>query len=244
MKGLSMLIIAEGKRLQSERMQLLLMASPLLLIGMTVYVLPVIHQSISMYDQINLNAYYPHLFGMFVCLIPLMLGVVAGFALLEERDEQLIAYYSITPISRQGYMIVRYMLPISVTAVYIMLIFVLQQQITISWYSFLIIFSMLMLEMLMMGLAMSVFAMNKVEGLALSKVAGVIVVVPQLISFFPQHLHWLGWWAPPYWIIEMLTNPDIVAGSEFTTFFVGMVGLSLHSVVLLWLYRKYRRQVE
>ncbi|MBD8497844.1 hypothetical protein [Paenibacillus arenosi] len=244
MKGLSTLIIAEGKRLQSERMQLLLMASPLLLISMTVYVLPVINQSISFYYQINLDAYYPHVFGMFVCLIPLMLGVVTGFALLDERDEQLIAYYSITPISRQGYMMVRYMLPIFVTAVYIMLIFVLQQQITLSGYSFFIIFSMLMLEMLMMGLAMSVFAMNKVEGLALSKAAGVIVVVPQLVAFFPKHLHWLGWWAPPYWIIEMLTNPDIVAGSEFPSFVVGIIGLSLHSVILLWLYRKYRLQVE
>jgi hypothetical protein len=49
-------------------------------------------------------------------------------------------------------------------------------------------------------LLMGAFAANKIEGLALSKLAGTAAALPALIYFVPSAWHWTLFWSPWYWL--------------------------------------------
>lgn len=52
---------------------------------------------------------------LFINLMPMTAGSVLGLRILEEKDEQLLSYYAITPLTLRGYFIYRSMLSFSIS---------------------------------------------------------------------------------------------------------------------------------
>jgi fluoroquinolone transport system permease protein len=150
-------------------------------------------------------SYYPPLMGyMLLMLTPLLVGVVVGFLLLDQRDDQTLVALQVTPLTLSGYLVYRLATPMLFSLVITLIALPLSGLAGIS------LFEVLLCALLAAPLAplyalwLASFAQNKVQGFALQKASGVIML-PPLLAFF-IHSPWtvlLGLF-PTYWPARLL----------------------------------------
>ncbi|MFA7566091.1 MAG: hypothetical protein WCY01_03635 [Alkalispirochaeta sp.] len=182
--------------------------------------------------SIDLSVHHPAVIAVLTCMTPMMFGWVIGFMLLEEREEHVLSAIAITPLTKRGYLLYRITL---VTVVSIVLTAVLIPLSGLSGISgltmprYLIISVMAALEAPFFALILATLAGNRVEGLAVAKLLGIIVIPPILPFYFDSPAVYLSGIIPSYWIGEALTRID----GPFPSF-VGpvVVGFVLHFITL------------
>ncbi|SMF89731.1 fluoroquinolone transport system permease protein [Paenibacillus uliginis N3/975] len=230
------------KQVGRDPMLVFITVAPLLLVLALKYGVPII-TSLLLSADFQLSAHYGILYGASILLIPLVVGVMAGLMMLDERDEQLIAYYAITPITQQGYFLHRLTLPTLLSGIYIVLAFLMVDY--SSWnpiqYGFAL--PMLLIEGPIMALLLVSFASNKVEGLALSKIGGLLVFVPVLSYFLPEPWRWGSAVVPTFWVAQLFTQPSSMPWNEPKLIIAGFTGLVVHLVWLRILFRRYLRRI-
>ena len=68
------------------------------------FLLPFInHMLIQYLGFTELADYYPFILSVLVLVTPMLLGTVIGFVLLDERDENILTYFYVTPLTKKGY---------------------------------------------------------------------------------------------------------------------------------------------
>jgi fluoroquinolone transport system permease protein len=144
-----------------------------------------------------------------VLLAPLMFGFVAGLMLLDERDEGVLNAVAITTIGTRGVMAVRMAAPAAwsfLLAVVILLLLADARPALMLGVGLLAA-----LQAPLMMLILATFAGNKVQGMALSKVANVLVLLGGLAVLLPAPWLWLAAPSPHFWLTLLLTDPPRTA---------------------------------
>lgn len=173
--------------------------------------------------------------------VPLLPGTMAGLLMLDERDENLVAYYGVTPLTRRGYYRYRLFLP-SLLALTLTALFLLLSGLTEiraeSGYS-LLLFA---LEAPCIALFLAAAAANKVEGLALSKLCGILFAGPVVVSFVPEPWEAAGMVIPTYWPAKSYTlgvsHEPVLSAATF------IIGLAYHLMLLLLASRAFSRRMD
>ena len=85
-------------------------------------------------------------------------------------------------------------------------------------------------------LLLAAYASNKVEGLALMKGFSLLTLMPAAVYFIPLPWQLLGVFTPTYW-----TAKTYLAGTshEGLVLVFGFIGVVLHVMILLLLYRRF-----
>lgn len=96
--------------------------------------------------------------------IPLILGVMSGFILLDEREENMIQYFAVTPLSKRGYVMIRLILPMAMTLCYSILLFASGGLMAPGAVNLLFVLIMVTLEAPIYTLLLAAYVANKVEG--------------------------------------------------------------------------------
>ncbi len=151
---------------------------------------------------LDLYDYYP-LIALFALLLsPLMSGMVAGFNLLDERDEDILTYISITPLTKNGYLLFKITAPMLLVILQSSVIMFVLNTAQLNYLRGALLIVVLCLQTPLYALIMASFASNKVEGLAVGKFAGI-----GILGFFASYFL-NQWWKyaaallPPFWIAE------------------------------------------
>jgi fluoroquinolone transport system permease protein len=184
---------------------------------------------------IDIQEYFMPVSVFFMVLIPMMLGMVYGFILLDERDGGMIMAISVTPLGKNGYILLRMGLPVAYSFVCIMLFYILlgtSPQLTFGQHALLSL--VLSLNAPIMLLFLGAFAGNKVEGLAISKGFGLLLIAVPIGYFAPAPYHWLGAYSPLFWIGKAYFTETLV---EFSLYF--MAGMVFHLILLFLLYKRF-----
>ncbi len=71
----------------------------------------------------DLVAYYPLVMSMMLPTLPILVGVIIGFLLLDERDDRTLSALQVTPLTLRGYLIYRLTLPIVLSVVLTLAVF-------------------------------------------------------------------------------------------------------------------------
>lgn len=162
--------------------------------------------------------------------------------MLDERDDQLIQYYAVTPLSRSGYLICRLITAVVLSVIYnaILLLFAAPESVTTSQVLYLV--PMAALEAPIIALFLVAFAANKVEGLALSKGASLIVAIPAAAWFIHSPLKYSLGIFPPFWIYEVLHSG--YEGGSWKALLLTLIGVSVHLLAVYVLLRKFLRRQD
>jgi fluoroquinolone transport system permease protein len=155
----------------------------------------------------DLTPWYSLADMLLLTLTPMLAGMLCGFLMLDERDEGLGEYYSVTPLGGAGYIASRLALPVLwsiVIAPLLMMLFSLTHPdmlrvlcIAVTGGLFGAVNTLMLLS----------FANNKVEGLAVSKIMGLTMlpmIVP-IITNSPWGL--IAGVFPAYWLGALLQGP-------------------------------------
>jgi fluoroquinolone transport system permease protein len=191
------------------------------------------------YDFFSVELYDYSLFIMSVVLLmtPVLIGMMSGLMLLEERDDEMLTYYAITPLTKQGFLMYRLFFPMLIGFIVSLIVASIVNLVLIDWKLCLVLWLM-MFETPVVALFIASFAKNKVEGLALAKVTTFLITTPLIIYFVDSKWSMLGVILPPYWAVELFTSST---NESFWWQFV--IGVLIHILVIDLLLKRFLQMI-
>ncbi|MCR3921969.1 MAG: hypothetical protein NUK65_05530 [Firmicutes bacterium] len=197
----------ELKNLLRDKMTLVMIIYPLLLGGLGKYL---INNNLVEGPALSITAMLMAIVSGFAY------GAMAGFSLLDDRDDQVFASIQISPISLPFY--------IGFKVIFAYLLAVLSNFFLI-WYmgtiplslgNMLLISVLSALQTPIMAFLINAFAHNKVEGFITMKATGLLLLLPIGSFFFLDAKEWLFALAPGHWTAKavqyILLEAQIDAG--------------------------------
>jgi len=228
------------KLLKGDPMLILSMAVPFILWALMQFLVPWIIELVLEQWNFDLSPYYRQAGTFFLMLIPMMMGMVYGFVLLDERDGGIITAIAVTPTGKTGYLKLRLGIPMAASLVFILLFVLLLDLRGILDILQLVLISMVISsQSLILLLFLGAFADNKVMGLAISKGFGILLVGPLLDYVLPPPLNWAGAYSPLFWASRALLSEN--TGVFWLNLFITI----LFHILLIWiLFRKFRARSD
>ncbi len=153
---------------------------------------------------------------LFLCVLaPFMFCFASSMVMLEERDEGVCAYLMVTPSGKSGYLVSRLVLPALVSApvsVVVLSVFGLSGM---GLPLVLLLSASMPLVSLLLSLLVTSLSGNRVEGMAVAKLSG-LILAGLAVPFFVQGPD--KYWAvllPTFWIAEYARNPTLPSLTAF-----------------------------
>lgn len=201
---------ADMKMIRRDPILVLLMFVPILAL---VFIKVLLHYLIPWLQsefRFELSMYYGYILGGCFLLSPMMLGTVAGFLMIDEKDGKIFELISITPTGYSGYMAHRLVLPFAGSVIYTLLTYVLLNIYSLNVISLSVIILLISVESVLVGAILFIFADDKVQGLTYSKGLGVFIVLSMADLFAKPWLSIVAGIIPFYWIMRLIHNPENV----------------------------------
>ncbi|RAV03479.1 hypothetical protein [Paenibacillus sp. YN15] len=192
------------RQITRDGMLLVLLPAPFLIGLIFKLAIPFANQILEDMLSFSLIPWYGLVDGLLICLTPMLMAMVSAFLLLEERDEGIGAFYQITPTEGYAYLMARIGFPM----VYSLLVTGFAAAVfNISGLSIgAIVCSSFISTLMGSALAMMIVSIagNRVEGLAISKLAGVSLLGLVTVWFIPAPYALLAAFLPSFWIGKMM----------------------------------------
>lgn len=217
-----------------------LVFAPLVWIAMVRWGTPAAARLVDTRYGLDLAPYHPAILTGFLLLTsPLIVGGLAGFLVLDERDLGTFAVLRVTPTPLSSYLGYRAATVIAVTTVYVVATMAASGLLPADQVLPLVPVGVLCgLSGIVTGLLILALAGNKVQGLAVMRGLGILFAGLPLVPYFLgedwQYVFWVlpqYWPAKAYWVI-----------SEYGVWWPYLTGGVLLHVPLIWLlYRAFAR---
>lgn len=232
------LIIGDIKNITRDSLLIITILAPILLALFIKFFIPLVNSMLYERMGFKLSPYYNIIMGTAFMLIPMIIGCMAGFILLEDKDENVLSYFEITPLRKKGYLIYRLTSPIILSVFLSVFLFYFSNLIKISFIKVILIIVIASMEAPIITLILGSIAENRVEGLALSKLIGIFFALPIILSLVDIKYKWLLGFFPTYWIPKML-NGNLYSSLDFILYM--MAAFSIHVIYIFVFGNKFIR---
>ena len=178
---------------------------------------------------------YYLLFDLMLALItPYLLCFSSALMMLTEYDENLAEYLAVTPVGKRGYIVSRLLFP-AVIAFFVSVLLMLGFTLT-DWIFGMILVTCALCCLVSVSVSLLLFAFshNRVEGMAMAKLSGLLMFGLFVPFFLFSNVQYLFAPLPSFWIAKLCTDQN--------PFFI----LPAFICVLIWilfLYRKFNRKI-
>ena len=100
---------------------------------------------------------------------------------------------------------------------------------------------MVALEAAIITLLLVVYSENKVEGLAFSKVAGIMYLAVPIVFLWDSPWHWLSAFLPPFWIAKAILHSQSGSLQIWVDLIIGFI---IHFVVLRYFLQVFLKRQQ
>ncbi len=173
---------------------------------------PAIESALCAYFQKQaVLAQYYLLFDLLLALVtPYMLCFASAMMMLTEYDENLASYLAVTPVGKRGYILSRLMFPAVlayVASIALMLWFSLT-----TWTLGMILLTCLLTSLASVAVALFLFAFshNRVEGMAMAKLSGLLMLGLFIPFFLSSDAQYLFSPLPSFWITKFCMGQNAI----------------------------------
>lgn len=181
----------------------------------------------------------------------MIFGAMAGFSILDDRDDNVFVSISISPLNVQAYVIFK--------VVFVYLMAVLSGIVTIylagglgfEWWQALLVAMLSALQAPMNAFLINAFASNKVEGFVTMKASGFLLIFPVFSYLFLDWKEWLFAIAPGFWpakaVQTILFKDAISAGFiEMNLSFWPylLIGFVYNIFLVVFMYSFFRKRTQ
>lgn len=192
-------LLNEVRQIARDPLLKWMMAFPILITLALRFGMPALADVLWQSYQFDLTPYYLLIMSMQPALMPGLIGTVIGFSLLDMKDDGSLMAMKVTPLQIGGYLRFKLMLPMLICIPFTAICLVVADLYTIPWYMIILISISAALLAPIFAILLLIFAKNKVEGLALTKVINAFMFPPIIAWFFPGHWNWLFGLLPTWW---------------------------------------------
>ncbi len=188
------------RNIRRDSIMLTFALAPFLAVVVLRIAVPLVTDLLSARYGFDLTPYYPLLLSLLVLGLPLGFGGLAGFMVLDERDDDTLTALRVTPASMSGYAGYRISTAVLVSFLYTLGCVSLTGLAPMALLPDLVPAALLAgLFSPVVALALISLANNKVEGLAISKAFGIFVLGPLAAYFVGPGWQLLFGIFPTYW---------------------------------------------
>ncbi len=218
------ILIGERKSLVRDPMSLFLTFIPFLIFSMVKFGLPVL--SVFLKPWVDLYSYYGFIMLMVYLMTPMLLGMVLGLLLIDERDLDVLTYISVTPFSLNGYLLLKALTGTIIALMFNILIAIMLK----AEFDMKLVLTLILASMLVpyFALAIFVFSKNKVEALTKGKLISFTIFGTVIPYFTNSKLVYLLVFLPTFWIERLFFANSI--SSVLISFSIGTV-INIISIV-------------
>ncbi|WP_070000123.1 hypothetical protein [Cellulosilyticum sp. I15G10I2] len=140
---------------------------------------------------------------MIIVLMPFFIGMVLGFRMLDEKDEHMLSFYAVSPLGIRGYIGLRVAMAVILNLLGIIMIGMFGVFPRAYWF-FILIQTLLLAPFVF--LILGLIGKNKIQGLTLVKIMGMIFMLPLLKLIKANPLDKIFILIPSYNIFELIVN--------------------------------------
>jgi hypothetical protein len=162
-----------------------------------------------------------------------LIGWVTGFLLIEDRDDGPLLALDVTPVGKAGFLVYR----LAVSGVLAAAITVLAMQLLLPsaplWLKLLLLVT-IPADAALSAVVLLALARNKVEGLALTKLINLAVIVP-FAALIPSPLRFAAGIIPTYWLGELLGLVGAAAVPQLLATILLVATHIFAGVIAVWL---------
>lgn len=177
-------------------------------------------------------------------------GAMAGFSLLDDRDDQVLLSIQISPVPVRLYLWMKIGLLYLMAALANGFVIWFMGATDMGGGEILLVSLLAALQVPVTAFLVNAFAQNKVEGFVAMKGSGFILMLPAAAFFFLDAKEWLFAVAPGHWaakaVQHAMLRPQLEAGLiEMNLSFLGYVGIGmLYNLLLIAVtYRVFQRKI-
>ncbi len=196
------------------------------------YVLPLIADA----SGFKMEHYADLIVVILTLFTPQIYGALVGFSILDDRDDHILSAIKVTPLSIHQFLSFRlftvYLLSF-IAAIYVIWFSDIGD---LSFGSIVAIALLASLGAPMTGLFINALSQNKIEGFAVMKGSGTILVLPIIALFFFDKKELFFSFAPGFWPAKAISSLVRGEGLLFLTFnqyyFIGLVYMILLNILI------------
>ncbi len=170
----------------------------------------------------NIAEYEKYILSLVLFISPSMLGMVMGFMLIHDKDNKIVELMSVTPMGKQGYLIIRLSFVFLFTFIYTLYGYLVIGLYLIPIGTLLYITVLLSIYSTIFSLLLFRVATDKVKGLTYAKGLNVLMIFAFARLFDTPWITILSAFFPSYWITEIIIKPN--------DFLILSLGLVVHVV--------------
>ncbi|NCA93270.1 hypothetical protein EOM82_08565 [bacterium] len=224
------------RQIKGDGMLIAVCVAPVLAACFFRFGIPYIEQLLcGYYGRNSIIADYYLLFDLFLTLItPYLFCFVSAMVMLTERDENMTCYMAVTPVGKKGYLISRLVYPAAVS--FIVSLFLMKWFSLTNWQLPVIIITCLFNCVLSVAASLFVFSYshNRVEGMAMAKLSGLIMLGLPVPFFIASGTQYLFSALPSFWIAKFCAE-------RYYPYLFPAIAVSVLLIFLL--YKKFIRKL-
>jgi fluoroquinolone transport system permease protein len=240
MKKMLLLSLGDLRNISRDPMLMMVFIAPILMAIVMKIGLPL--AAAAAWDRLafDLTVHYPFILSLVILFVPMLVGTMVGFIILEDLDENLLAYFAVTPVSKAGYLFYRIITPVLLSFFLTLVMVWIIGLVPVNYLILIPVLLIASLEAPLFALFLGVFAANRIEGLALSKAFGILLLAPLAGYLIASPWQLAAGILPPYWVSKSFLA-GMEGGSLFGIFTV--TGLLIHVAYIYLLLARFNRKV-
>ncbi|KXZ39367.1 fluoroquinolone transport system permease protein [Alkalithermobacter thermoalcaliphilus JW-YL-7 = DSM 7308] len=189
---------------------------------------------------LNINIYADLIIVILTLFIPEIYGALVGFSILDDRDDNILMSVKVTPLNIHRFLAFRLVIVFILSflgCIYVMKFSDIGNLIfkDIVYISFLA-----SLSAPMIGLLINLFSKNKIEGFAVMKGLGTLIVFPIISLFFIDKRELFFSFVPAFYPAKAISSIIRGDGSLYLTYnqyyFIGLVYVILLNIIVYKLF--------
>lgn len=226
------------KNVLRDPMLLLSLIGPLFLAAAMRFLLPLGAALLQQQSGFDLSAHYLFMVSFLTLFTPMMIGTLVGLIILDERDDNMLQYYAVTPLSKSGYLAHRLVSPAILSFLVTFPVLALAGLVRLNYAAVIAVVLMASLQAPFTALILGSFAGNKIEGLTLAKGLGLLYGAPLAGYLINSLWHLPAGIFPTYWV----TQAFLASGGWYWFYLLG--GFAVHAAALAALLRIFNRRAS
>ena len=103
MKRVLALAASDLKSITRDANYWMMILGPALMVAVLRRLVPWVTLLLRQHLDFDLAPHYPFMAAFFILVPPLLFGMISGFIILDEQDEHIISFLTVTPLTKIGY---------------------------------------------------------------------------------------------------------------------------------------------
>ncbi|MTI49285.1 ABC transporter permease [Sporosalibacterium faouarense] len=219
----SSFVLSEFKKWSRDPLMKFMLFYPIILAIIGRFLLPYIAKN----SGFNIEQYADIIVVVLTLMTPIIFGALIGFSILDDRDDKILTSIKVTPLTIHQFLSFRLIMGLILSWVACAFVMWFSDIWSFSAGAIIAISLLASLASPMSGLLINALAKNKIEGFAIMKGTGAIIIFPIIALFFIDKKELLFSFAPGFWpakaISSIIRGSDVLLLSYNQYYFIGLI---------------------